>query len=178
MKKWISPLVGLLGLLVSLPSLQAQAVYTASRAGRIQAGAGLLYLKSDFIAKGSEGISVWADYDLNRLLGAEVEAHFGGLRSPGDIGENSYLIGPRVSYHRRKLSGYGKIMVGRGTIMDQFLHTSSTFNLYAFGGGLDYRIRPRFNIRVIDFEQQKWPNFEPHTLSPINISAGLMYIIR
>lgn len=178
MKIWITSILGAASVLLFLPSLHAQADYTAFRTTRIQAGAGGLYLKNDYTEHSNKGVSAWADYDFNRFVGAEAEVHFGSIISPDDIGENSYFIGPRVSYHRRNAAFYAKIMVGRASITNQQTSTSSTYNAYAFGGGLDYKVSRHFNVRVVDFELQKWPDFEPNTLSPLAISVGLMYIIR
>lgn len=160
------------------PLLRAQAGYTASRGGRIQAGAGVLYLHNDYTSAGDEGASVWIDADLNRYVGIEGEVHLGTLRSPSDIGENSYLLGPRLSYHRRKLTGYGKLMVGRGTIVNDFLNTSSSYTIFAGGGGVDYKLHGHFSLRAVDFEYQNWHSFTPHSLSPYTISTGVIYSIR
>lgn len=178
MKTWITSILGTASILLFLPSLHAQADYTAFRTTRIQAGAGGLYLNNDFTEHSNKGVSAWADYDFNRLLGVEASVHFGSIVSPDDIGENSYSIGPRISYRRKRAAFYAKLLFGRGSITNQQTNTSSTYNSYTYGGGLDYRLSQHFNLRVVDFEQQKWPNFEPNTLSPLAISVGLMYIIR
>lgn len=178
MKTWITSILAAASALLFLPSLHAQADYTAFRTTRIQAGAGGLYLKNDFTEHANKGVSAWADYDFNRFLGVEAEAHFGTIVTPDDIGETSYFIGPRVSYRRRNAALYAKIVVGRASIVNQQTDAKSTYNAYAYGGGLDYRISRHFNLRAVDFELQKWPNFEPNTLSPLAISVGLMYIIR
>ena len=179
MKKWSSSIFGIAALLVLVSTLHAQAVPTGIRKSDIQVGAGVMILNNDYTDKDDKGISIWGDYDFNRLVGVEVEAHFGTIISPSDIGENSYLVGPRIMYHKRKFTVYGKLMLGRGSIIDQFHNTSSSYNIVpAYGGGLEYRVKERFNIRVVDFELQKWPDFEPNTLSPLAISVGLMYRIR
>lgn len=178
MKKWFSTILGITCLLVLVSSARAQAVYTAERKTRIQAGAGGMYLNNDYSDRAVYGISAWGDYDFNRYIGAEAEVHFGTIITPDDISENSYLIGPKLSYRRQKFAVYGKLMIGKGTIKNTDTNGSATYNLYAFGGGLDYHLVRKFNIRVIDFELQKWPDFEPNTLSPLAVSIGVMYIIR
>lgn len=181
-RSWSTAFI-LASLAAFLPNAQGQALATATRTGTIQAGVAGMFLNNDYTARKNEGLVVYGDYDFARLfhlyVGAEAEARFGGLISPDDIGENSYLVGPRLSYRRRNLRVYGKILVGRGTIFHDSPtnNTSSSFNLYAGGAGVEYRIN-RFNIRLIDVEQQKWPNFEPNTLSPLAISVGVAYIIR
>lgn len=156
----------------------AQAVYTATRGGRIQAGGGLLYLNNDYSQTGDEGISAWADVDLNRHLGVEAEVHLGTLRSPSDYGENSYLIGPRLSLQRGRFTGYGKAMFGRGSFVYDRSNTSLGYFVLGFGGGLDYRLGNRFSVRAVDFEVQHWGSFPPNGLSPYMISTGILYRIR
>ena len=178
MKSFLSLFVILLGFSAFLSSARAQAVYTATGNTRIQAGGGYLYLRTDYADRPTGGLTLWGDYDFNRLIGAEAEAHFGGIVSPEDIGENSYLVGPRFSYRRHKLTIYGKVMVGQGSISNQNLHSSSSYKMYAFGGGLEYKVTRKINIRAIDIEEQKWVHFQPNVLSPVAISIGAMYVIR
>ncbi len=180
---WTRTILALAGTLAFIPALHAQAVYAASETAHIQAGFGGLYLRNDYTDRAAEGISLWGDYDFLRFrrvdVGLEVAAHFGGIQTPDDIGENSYLFGPRFSYRRHRLTGYAKILVGRATITNQLLKQSSSYNvLGAYGGGIEYRVARKFNIRAVDLELQKWPDFEPHTLSPVAISVGVSYIIR
>ena len=178
MKTWITSVLGAASVLMFLPTLHAQADYTAFRTTRIQAGAGGLYLNNDYTEHANKGISAWGDYDFNRFLGVEVEAHLGSIITPDDIGENSYFIGPRLSYRKKNAAFYAKLVVGRASITNQETNSSKSYNSYAYGGGLDYKVSRHFNVRVVDFELQKWPDFEPNTLSPLAISVGLMYIIR
>ena len=183
MKKWSLSLLGLASLLLSIPSMQGQAVPTATRSGLIEAGAGVTFLDNDFSLRHNGGVTAWADYDFLQYfhvtVGVDLQLNFLGIISPDDIGENSYLIGPRFS-HRLfdKYDLFGKIEFGRGTISNQLYHTSSSFNITpAYGGGLDYHVARHYNIRG-EVVEQKWPNFEPHTLSPITASIGVLYIIR
>lgn len=87
-------------------------------------------------------------------------------------GEDTYLIGPRipiVDWHG--LKPYGKFMVGLGT--GPFLN-GNTF-VFAYGGGLDYRLTRRISIRAIDFEYQQW-QVTPR-LNPYGGSVGVSYKI-
>jgi hypothetical protein len=175
--------LSLAALVTLIPSLHAQSVYAAKQYFRIQAGAGGMYLDNDYTNRSAKGVAVWGDVDFTHykslMIGAEVEAHFGGIITPDDIGENSYLVGPRVSYTKRRFTVYGKLMVGRATITNQDLNLSSSYNvLPAFGGGLEYRVSRHWNIRAVDIEVQKWPDFEPTTLSPFSVAVGASYIIR
>ena len=178
MKKWLQIPLWASGLLLLAPALHAQAVPTGVYKSHIEAGVGAMYLNNDYSERKNGGLTIWGDYDFTHLIGAEVEAHFGGIITPDDIGENSYLIGPRLMYHKRKLTIYGKLMLGRGTITNQLYNQSSSYNIVpAYGGGVEYRLSHHLQARV-DLEDQKWPDFEPNTLSPLAISFGIMYVIR
>ena len=177
MKKWFGLILGIAGLAVLVPSSRAQAVYAATRGTQIQAGVGVLFLNPDYVNREIKGASFWGDYDIRRYLGAEVAVHIGSFITPDDIAENSYLVGPRFIYHYRKFAPYAKALLGRSTITNQDNNQSSSYNTYAFGGGLDYRVARKFNVRA-DFIQEVWPNFEPNTLSPTAFSVGVLYIIR
>ncbi len=177
-KKWSSLIVCFASMLILVPSLRAQAVYTATRQTRIQAGGGFLFLSPDYVDKNIQGVSFWGNYDFRSFIGAEVDFNLGSIITPSDISETSYMVGPRAIYHRRKFAVYGKLLVGRATITNQDNNASSSYNAYAFGGGLEYHVIRKVNIRVIDFTVQKWPNFEPNTLSPTLITVGASYIIK
>jgi hypothetical protein len=179
MKKWFGSMLMLTGLLTLVPSLRAQAVYTGSKTPGLQAGAGFLYLNNDY-GKSDQGVSAWVDANLNTLLGLEAEAHLGTPISPSDYGENSFLVGPRLGIRQGKSMLYAKAMVGRGNfIFDRpGQYHSASYGLYAFGAGLDYRISPNINLRVVDAEFQTWGSFKPNGLTPYAVSTGLMYIIH
>ena len=178
MKNFAFAVFCLAGVAVFTRPLSGQAVFAANESTRIQAGAGGTLLYTDYGEQANKGLSFWADYDFHRFLGLEAEGHLGGIISPDDIGENTYLIGPRILYRKRHLTAYGKALVGRGTITDQLRNHSSSYNLYAFGGGLEYKVSRRLNLRAVDFEIQKWPDFQPNSLSPTVITVGVSYVIR
>lgn len=180
MKKMMSSSLffGFVSLLVLVPSLTAQAIYTANENTRIQAGAGVAVLNPDYTKGNVIGFSGWGDYDFSKWVGLEFSAHLGEFITPGDITENSYMLGPRLTYRRHKFTVYGKAMVGRSTITNQNYNLSSSYNMFAFGGGLEYRLLRKINIRVIDFEQQQWPDFRPDALTPTVATIGASYIIH
>lgn len=178
MMKWSCLLFSPVLLLFLVASSPAQAIFAGTETARIQAGAGGMYLNTDYSGFKNDGLAFWGDYDFNGFIGLEADAHLGGLIAPGDIGENSYLVGPRLMYRRRRATGYGKLMVGRATITDQALNQSSSFNVYAYGGGLEYKVSRKWNVRVVDVELQRWPNFRPSAISPLSLTIGLSYIIR
>ena len=178
MCKWYRCVLVLAGLLVMVPASRAQDVYAGVRSTRIQVGAGVMRLSSDYVDKPIYGISGWADYDFRKWLGIEADVHIGTIITPEDLGENSYLIGPRFVYRKKALTGFGRVTAGRGTIINQAFNLSTSFNILAVGGGAEYLVKRKFNIRFVDFEYQDWYAFKPHSLSPISITAGVSYVIR
>lgn len=185
MKKWSSSLLGFACFLVFLPSLRAQAIPTATRYGSgLQVGAGLLRLNNDeTFHLINYGVTAWADYDF-RFVGIEAEAHFGGIKRADGLSQNTYLIGPRVAYRRHKATVYGKFLYGRGVISDNTRTPYPGFNplifnnIYAFGGGVEYKVAQHINIRLVDVEEQKFPDFFPHTLSPLALTFGASYVLH
>jgi len=181
-KKRFSLIVCFATLLALAPSLRAQAVYTATRSTRIEAGAGVSLIQPDAFDKNIYGASVWGDYDFSKWIGAEFDVHISAI-TPEDYAENSYMVGVRGLYHYRKYTGYLKGLVGEASIVPQDLLSSyyhiptKTYNAFALGGGVEYKVHPKINIRG-DFELQQWPNYEPHTLSPLIVTIGASYIIR
>lgn len=165
--------------LMLLPALHAQAAPTAFRRTAIQVGAAVSSYTLDYGDGHEEGFTVYGDVDLSRHFGVEALYRNASIRTPGDIGENHLLIGPRFHIEKGRFSPYAKILLGRGTINFQkgfFLKDSSdSYLAEAIGGGVDFHFRRHINIRLIDLEYMRWPNFPPHGLTPYGGSVGLAY---
>ncbi|HEX9200030.1 MAG TPA: outer membrane beta-barrel protein [Acidobacteriaceae bacterium] len=174
--------IGLLACMLSIPSMgHTQALPTATGRGALQVGGGYSYAKADYGQKGIQGISAFADFDLGLHYGVEADFHYLSLVTPDDIGENSFLVGPRfiLPHHRFKL--YGKGLIGLGDLniqlqQDNIGHPGGTNFAYAAGGGLDVVINRHIIVRPIDFEYQHW-NYQTG-LTPSVFTAGIAYRIR
>jgi len=161
-----------------------QAVPTASRAvGTIQIGLGLTTVSPDYATLYAKGISIYGDLDITSHIGAEADVHLASIITPSDIGENTYLIGPRYVFHYKRVTPYAKALFGMATIQYQQgsygpVGHSANYGVYAFGGGLDVKATHHINVRAFDVEFQKWPDFAPHGLSPIVYTVGVAYVLR
>ena len=176
-----------LSLVTSLPSvLHAQATAAATRGGIVQAGATYTFSNEDeYIGKYLQGMTIYGTFDLNNHIGVEGNVHLvSAFKSYFDYKETSYDAGLRWTQHYRKFSPYAKGLVGFGHATapnpNQIVggSTPGTYFLWALGVGLDYSLTPKMNIRCLDFEYQRWPNFPPHGLTPPLLSFGAAYRFR
>jgi hypothetical protein len=176
-----------LSLVTLLPSaLHAQATAAATRGGIAQVGAAYTISNEDqYPGKHLQGMTIYGTFDLNNHLGVEGNVHLASLfKSYYDYKETSFSGGLRWTEHFRKFSPYGKGVVGFGhssAVTPQQIVGGSTpgsYFLFGLGGGLDYSLTPKMNIRCVDFEYQRWPNFPPHGLTPPLLSFGAAYRLR
>jgi Outer membrane protein beta-barrel domain len=173
---------GSLFLLLSVASLcRAQAVPTAERSGIAQIGGGWSIASPDYGQRKPQGISIYGTYDFTRHWGIEGDVHRASLITPTDIGQDSYLIGPRYVLHHNRLHPYAKAMLGFGRFKYQYdyaPHTAYTYKIYVFGGGLDMWATKHVNLRAVDFEYQRWPGYASNGLTPLVLSFGAAYSFR
>jgi len=161
--------------------LHAQATSTASRAGVAQIGIGASLANPDYSPSKIKGLSVYGTFDFTRHWGIEGDIHRVSMITPSDIGEDSYLLGPRYVFRHNRFSPYAKALLGFGRFQYQYdyaPHTTYTYKIYAFGGGLDIRATQHINVRAIDLEYQQWPGFPTNGLTPIMGTAGVAYAFR
>jgi opacity protein-like surface antigen len=176
-----------LSLAIIAPSaMHAQATAAATRGGIIQAGAAYSYSNEDeYPGRHLQGATVYGTFDLNNHLGIEADVHLDSVfKSYFQYTESSYVVGARWTQRFKRFAPYGKGMVGLGHSFaprpNQIVggNTPGTYFLFALGGGLDYSLTNKINIRVVDFEYQRWPNFPPHGLTPPIFTFGVAYRIR
>jgi hypothetical protein len=121
------------------------------------------------------GVGAYADLKVTRWVQIEAEARWLRFNQYQHNGEDNYLIGPRVPFSVRRfprVKPYGKVLVGYGK--SDFVIGGPTFDV-TFGGGVDYRLNNRFNIRAFDMEYQEW-HVNP-MLYPYGASVGMSYKI-
>lgn len=175
-----------LSLVIVLPSaLHAQATAAATRGGIAQAGVAYTYSNEDeYPGRHLQGLTLYGTFDLNNHIGVEGNVHLASvIKSYYDYKENSYDAGLRWAWHKRKFTPYAKGLVGFGHATapspNQIVggSTPGTYFLFGLGGGLDYSLSEKVNLRA-DFEYQRWPNFPPHGLTPPLLSFGAAYRFR
>ena len=99
-------------------------------------------------------------------------------------GQTSGLIGVRVmrTYHR--FNPYVDALFGRGAIdypnggfiVDNYRYDRTTTNVFAGGGGLDYRLTQHFDVKAdIQFERWETPVITSGTIYSKPISLGIVY---
>ena len=155
---------------------QAQATPTASRAGNLQLGAGGSLVIPDYAGGHDKGPTFYGTFDFTKHLGAEADIHYASIIAPSDVGEDSYLIGPRYVIPYKRFAPYGKLLFGFGELNLQYdtsPHTKTQHFAYAVGAGLDYKLTRSINIRAFDFEYQEWNYLSG--LTPIVMTIGVAY---
>jgi opacity protein-like surface antigen len=116
---------------------------------------------------GTNGFDVTYDYSFFRHFLSLVADATGTYRSQGQGGYTdiyTLMAGPRVYPfgHRHKFTVYGEGLFGDGYIRNKlpfssgFPGTLMTDNRYAFalGGGVEYRLGPRWSIRAAEFDYE------------------------
>jgi hypothetical protein len=165
----------------------AQAVPAATRSGSIQIGGGYSFAKPDYAQRKIQGFTIYGDWDFTRHWGIEGNIHRVSVITPTDIGEDSYLVGPRYVFHSSRFSRirpYAKGQLGFGRFKTDYDPRSgvpnytNTYKIYSLGGGVDYHATQHLNVRAFDFEYQGWPGFAQNGLTPYVFTFGAAYSFR
>jgi hypothetical protein len=164
--------------LLVLPFANSQALPTATGRGSLQVGGGWTYAHPDYGQKSIQGATIFADLNLTHHISGEAEFHYIALSTPTDLGENSFLVGPRFMYNRGRYTLYGKGLIGIGDIDIQEIQDNpqggaGKYLAVGLGGGIDVRATSHLVIRPIDFEYQHW-NYQSG-LTPLAITFGVAY---
>lgn len=167
----------------------AQADYTATRLADIQAGASFNFARSNYLPWDTQGnpaplsdltrksnlmgAGAYATFDFRPHLGAEF--NFRHLGNGTDGKQTTYEIGGRYVVTRKfRFLPYGRASYGRGVYGYPRNSATLSFNLYGLGGGIDYNLSPRINLRV-DYEWQSWLNVPLRNPSPQIVTIGVAY---
>lgn len=167
-------LLAVCSLALAAPIVLAQNVPTARRGADLQVGGGFVLDSSDYELNRLKGFAFYTTLDLTSHLGGEFVIHQANSNNGDQAYERSYEIGPR--YHRDygRLSPYVKAMYGRGVFNYPNDVANLAYNMFAIGGGADFRVKPYLNVRA-DFEYQDWLSFPPRGLTPTLVTIGVAY---
>ena len=189
---------------IALPALHGQATATAGKRFDIQVGGTFVVMDSDLNSKTLndasiyllpsasfnsltfKGAGAYATIDFRRHLGIELDFRQAG--GPLNTYERNYEAGLRYVLHYNRVAPYAKLMIGRGVFNfppypndpSGLASANLAYNMYAFGGGADYSLKPYLNLRA-DFEYQDWGS-DPYLLttgiSPMVFSVGAAWHFR
>jgi hypothetical protein len=175
--------------LLLLPAISRAQVVAAGRGGNQQLFAGGFFsdFGPDYGFHRLYGFGGFADYNLTPRLGAEAEARFLRFHQLANIHEDTYLIGPKINYGRKKFIFYGKGLFGLGEFNFPQNAAHGSYFAIGLGGGVDYRLSHRFYARG-EYEYQIWPGFvgppdsattgnRANGLTPNGFSVGMSYRI-
>jgi len=151
----------------------------------LNAGALISAFDPDYGPNNLAGIGVWADAGVVHGFGLEAEGRWlrrYEFRHLERFSPNLERISPslkRVRPYLERVTPYAKILGGAGYMNFQNHIATGHFGALAYGGGLDFRLNRRVNIRALDVEIQQWPQFAVATqsLHPVGVSAGVSYRI-
>lgn len=121
------------------------------------------------------GPQAWIDY--NPLLHLGVEGEIRRLDRNEDLGTHAstLLVGPRVPLFRGGTGPYIKVLAGSGQFHFPYRYAQGNYLVVAGGGGVDVRLGNHLQVRVLDVEYQRWPEFTFGSMSSFGISTGISY---
>lgn len=122
------------------------------------------------------GITAYVDTDSIRRLGLEGEGRWLQLHQTNDIHADTYLGGPRYHFNLGRYQPYVKGLAGVGLFNFTYNYAHGSYFVIAPGGGIDYRLAPRWSVRV-DGEYQYWPQFTFGPMSSGGVTVGVRYLI-
>ncbi len=120
--------------------------------------------------------TVYVDANIHRYVGIEAEARWLRYGGKNGITQDTYLVGPKISFKPVGWVPYVKMPVGLGKMKFPYGLATGNYFVLAPGGGLEYWAHnDNIHIRVIDVEYQMWPQFTFGTLHPYGVSAGVSF---
>jgi hypothetical protein len=157
----------------------AQSSPTASRPGDLQFGGGVTFGNSDynFNKVSLTGGSFYTTFDKRSHWGYEADFRQVKPASDTTVYERSYEFGPRFFFTRGRFVPYAKILYGRGVYNFSGNVANIGYNLYTFGGGVDFVFTQGINLRG-DYEYQNWLGFPIATLHPGIVTMGIAFHFR
>lgn len=172
---WIIAFIGVIALFTS-GAVLGQSLPTASRTGDLQIGGGFEFASShyNFAPITLIGGAGYFTFDWRNHWGVEGDFHHARSNEDNTVYERTYEVGPRIFLTRGAVTPYAKLLVGRGVYNFHDSVANVAYNLYTYGGGVDFRVARSLNVRA-DSELQNWLSFPLGTLHPSVVTIGVAY---
>jgi hypothetical protein len=171
-----------------------QAIPGATRHLDVQAGATFTFGFPDYTPQNAMGYGIYATADVTPHWGAELDFHQIDILQHSPAKETTFEYGVRYRRYYGNYTVYLKGMAGRGTFdsIPGFYqgNSSPSYNLLAFGAGVERPITTRINVRL-GMDYQHWftgsvtgpagvggPGqdlYLPNGLTPILYEVGVAY---
>jgi hypothetical protein len=119
------------------------------------------------------GVTAFVDADTRRRLGIEAEGRWVEFRQSADVHVETYSIGGRYHFNVGRFQPYAKGLVGFGDFNFPYNLATGRYLVVTAGGGVDYRLSRRIQIRAADIEYQDWPQFTFGNMTTLSGSVGL-----
>ncbi len=156
-------------------ALRAQRYFpTATKNADLEAGGGFVFAKPDYSNQRFTGVTGYAALDVTPHFGAEFDFHQVNTHGDDHIYERTYELGPRYVRHYGRFNPYARASYGRGVFNFQNNIANLAYNIVAFAGGVDVRVKTHIYARA-EFEGQYWLKFQNKTLQPDVFTLGAAY---
>ena len=152
----------------------AQVTYPGDKGGlAVSAGATGSGYYVQYGERKMAGITGFVDADTRRRLGIEAEGKWVEFRQSSNVHVETYSIGARYHFTFGRLQPYAKGLIGFGDFNFPYNLATGRFLVVTAGGGLDYRLSRRIQIRAVDCEYQSWPQFTFGNMSTLSANVGV-----
>jgi len=153
---------------------QAQAVPAGDKGGlAIWAGASGSGYYVQYGERKMVGVTTFVDADTRRRLGIEAEGQWVEFRQSADVHIETYSIGARYHFNVGRFQPYVKGLAGFGDFNFPYNLATGRFLVATAGGGIDYKLSRKIEIRAVDCEYQNWPKFTFGNMTTLSVSVGL-----
>ena len=153
---------------------QAQAVPAGDMGGlAIWAGASGSGYYVQYGERKMVGVTAFVDADTRRRLGIEAEGQWVEFRQSADVHIETYSIGARYHFNVGRFQPYVKGLAGFGDFNFPYNLATGRFLVATAGGGIDYKLSRKVEIRAVDCEYQNWPKFTFGNMTTLSVSVGL-----
>lgn len=143
----------------------------------VRVGGGVSAFKLGYGQHWLGGAQGWVDANPFWNIGLEAEARWLRYNQDENVHATTYMVGPRWALHYGALEPYAKVLAGSGQFNFPFNYARGTYFVAAGGGGVDFHIGERWQVRAVDVEYQVWPKFTFGQMKSYGVSAGISYTL-